>query len=360
MRYFLSVFLVCFGFFSLSAQTDKEKSVDFARKGIKLVDLKKYDEGIAMFRKGAALDTGNSLFYYEIATAFYMQEKFDSVILIMRKVLDKPDANDQFYQILGNAFDMKKESERAMETYRAGLKKFPASGILYLECGIVMQAKDSTQKAIEYWERGVNADPGISSNYYYLAKAYAAMPDKTWALLYGEVFMNIERNSKRSEEMSKILFDASDSYLQNIAEPKAASAMSDNSAVKNDNEKNPVKPFNKVFGQTMLESYVKIRAEEENIAGIALLYSVDCDFVKSWYSKLLDKSYPNIIFNLHKELIANGYFEAYLHWLFMKGNEKEFALWYNAHVEKYKAFVAWFTKNPMKINAQNFISGTKY
>jgi hypothetical protein len=170
--------------------------------------------------------------------------------------------------------------------------------------------------------------------------------------------MNIERNSKRSEEISKILFDGYNTYLQNIADTAMSSVMHGNSY--DSSGKNLIKPFNKLFGQTMLESYSIVRSGNESLAGIALLYSVNGDFVKSWFSKQRDKNYPNILFNLHKELIANGHFEAYLHWLFMKGSEKEFALWYNAHVEKYKAFVAWFTKNPMKIGAQNFISGTKY
>lgn len=304
MRNLLFCFLITVFICPSVAQTNKERSVEFARKGIKLVDQKKYAEGIATLRLGAALDPENPLFNYEIAAAFYLQAQYDSVVTVLEPVLSKPDVNDQFYQVLGNAWDMKKMPEKAMQTYQAGLARFPGSGILYLECGILMLAADSIKKAIGFWESGVKADPGISSNYYYLAKILAASDDKQWALLYGEVFMNIERNSKRSEEMSRLMYETYFSFLQKPVDIMSAVMAGDNTA-----------------------------------------------------GALNDTT--NILTSFHHQLRSNGHYEAYIHWMLMKGDEDGFTAWFNRNTEKYKAFVAWFSKNPMKISKENFISRTR-
>lgn len=62
-------------------------------------------------------------------------------------------------------------------------------------------------RAVSYYEKGVYVEPAYSSNYYRLAQLFLSSKDKFWGLIYGEIFMNLERNSQRTEEMSKWLFN---------------------------------------------------------------------------------------------------------------------------------------------------------
>lgn len=349
MRYLLTAALLLFFVLAVNAQTNKEKSVEFARKGIKLVDLKKFDEGISMFRQGLALDPQNSLFAYEIATAFYLQEKYDSVIATLEAIIDRPDVNDQFYQVLGNAWDMKKQPDKALQIYASGIKRFPLSGILCLESGIVMQARDSMQQAIKFWEKGVNADPALSSNYYYLAKTFAPSGNKVWALLYGEIFMNIERNSKRSEEMSSILYNVYSDLIDDMSDTAVTTRYADSG-----------KTFSTCVVNVLRESLNTVVTANKGLTQTAKIYYLRKTFIDTWFLRSFSADFPNTLFNRHKVLMANGHFEAYTYWMLMKGNDQEFTVWYNQNSEKYKAFVAWFTKNPMKIGKEDFISRERY
>ena len=73
--------------------------------------------------------------------------------------------------------------------------------------GNVHWGKEEYGKALSYYEKGIEVDPKFSSNYYRATLIYCGSSEKLWGLIYGEVFMNIERNSKRTAEISKLLYD---------------------------------------------------------------------------------------------------------------------------------------------------------
>ncbi len=91
--------------------------------------------------------------------------------------------------------------------YKAALKKFPNSGVLYSEYGEMLWSKKSYSDAIKQWEKGIEVDPSHSGNYYNATKYYFFTKDKIWALVYGEIFVNIESYSKRTPEIKTILLD---------------------------------------------------------------------------------------------------------------------------------------------------------
>jgi len=61
--------------------------------------------------------------------------------------------------------------------------------------------------AIKQWEKGIETDPGFSKNYYNACMYYYLTTDKTWSILYGEIFLNIEPSSTLAPEVKNILLE---------------------------------------------------------------------------------------------------------------------------------------------------------
>ena len=47
----------------------------------------------------------------------------------------------------------------------------------------------------------------LKPNYYRAARIYCVTNEELWGMLYGEIFMNLERGSNRTAEISKLLYD---------------------------------------------------------------------------------------------------------------------------------------------------------
>ncbi len=72
---------------------------------------------------------------------------------------------------------------------------------------MIQLGKKDYNKALTYFEKGIEVAPNYSSNYYWCARLYCNSTEEVWGMIYGEIFMNLERNSKRTAEISKLLFD---------------------------------------------------------------------------------------------------------------------------------------------------------
>src|SRR5690606_10686824 len=103
--------------------------------------------------------------------------------------------------------------QKAIQVYEDGLKKFPLSGKLYLERGTMELKREDLDAALKYYEMGIKVDPNFPSNYYWASRIYSYTTETVWTLIYGELFMNLERNTKRTAEISKLLYDT---YVESI------------------------------------------------------------------------------------------------------------------------------------------------
>ncbi|MFZ1799296.1 MAG: tetratricopeptide repeat protein, partial [Chitinophagaceae bacterium] len=178
------------------AQTNKEQAYAKAKEAIKLEDEEgKYDEAIQLLKEAEALDPENINYPYEIAYAYSGKKEYKKASDILEKLLDRKDVNGRIYQALGNAYDFQGKGDKAISTYEKGLKKFPNSGELYLESGNMDLVKKDYNKALNYYEKGIEMDPKFPSNYYWASKIYCSSEDEVWGMIYGEIFMNLERNS---------------------------------------------------------------------------------------------------------------------------------------------------------------------
>lgn len=345
------VMLVIFASAQISyAQTDKEKAYKKWEEAYELEEAGKFTDAIKILEEAQKLDPDNIGYPYEIAFAYSKIKEYKKAISIAEKLLNHKDAVDLFYELIGNAYDYLGNPDKAIETYETGLKKFPNSGRLNLEIGIVRMNNGNEFDALKYYENGIKVDPKFPSNYYWAGKIYFNTAVPVWGMIYGEIFMNLERGTTRTEEMSKLLYDTYKSQIKFATDSNIFVCFSTTNAIYISPEmidKRPLLRFNNVF-----EILMKIPAalEENNGIDINSLDRIRKGFLELYYQKGFDTSYPNILFEYQKKILESENLEAYNHWVLMQGDIDAFDKWLSDNKEKWDKFMNWFEKNPLKID----------
>lgn len=335
---------------SVSAQNDpKKEAFEKGQKAIYLMDNGKIDEALLLLEECKKLDPKNIDYPYEIALANYMKQDYKKSIKILEELKKRKDTYDRVFQLLGNAYDMSGSRDRAINTYELGIKKFPKSGPLYLERGNMEMMIKEYNKALGYYEKGIEADPTFPSNYYWASKLFLSSKEEVWGMIYGELFMNLERNSKRTIEISKLLYNT---YLSEIKIKDSSSySVSFSSNTIHISDPKDLKDFKLPFGLKVYEPTLMMCLLDVKEINMASLSSIRERFVDRYFeNETHANEYPNVLFDYHKIIKEAGHFEAYSHWMLMQGDLVEFEAWNKSNEEKWDAFVEWFNPNPIRLN----------
>ncbi|MCB0839232.1 MAG: hypothetical protein KDD63_02890 [Bacteroidetes bacterium] len=347
--------LVCLIFSTSNAQTNQELAYQKAREAIKLMDEGKLDESIVLLKESQKLDPENIHYSYEMALAYTYKKDYKKSISILKKVLKKSEANSQFYQLLGNSYSMSGNKVKALKTYAEGLDVFPNSGNLYLEAGNISLMAEDYEQAIQFYEKGVEVDPEFPSNYYRLALLFLHSSDKLSGLIYGEIFMNLERTTSRTVEMSKLLFETYDSSVEFMGDSIKTDFCQIVIIAEDFDPENFKLPFCGVFGQHFIMATVG--QTEMNLKSLAEMRSTFIDLYFDEENEVFSgaKIYPNVLYSYHQMMKENKVFNAYNHYLFQMARENEFVAWKEENSEEYDAFVEWYTdeENYLTIGAEN-------
>lgn len=348
--YFLVVSITAYG------QSDQKKALELGRKAVSLMDAGSTEEAIKLLEECEKLDPDNISYPYEKAYTLYLSKDYDQSIKILNKLTNHEQANDRVYQMLGNSHDMNGKQKKAIEVYEKGLELFPQSGLLYLERGNIELINVNYNKALEYYEKGIEVQPDFPSNYYRAAKLFLNSNEEVWGLIYGEIFMNLERNSNRTPEISKLLFDTYKSEIQFSGDSTNIDFC--NIVINAEDvldQQNFTPPFCMAFGQAMIMATIDMKKVD-----LSSLHQLRGNFITNYYDQKSDKIYPVILFAYQKQMKEAGHLEAYNHWILMQGDPEAFDHWYNGNKDKWDAFVIWFSEHPMQINASNVFVRAKY
>jgi len=245
----------------------------------------------------------------------------------------RADADVVCFQLAGNVFKALEEVKECEQLYQKGIKKFPASGPLYSEWG-ELRSSNKDGRAITCWEDGIQADPSYRGNYYNAALYYSKNNEPIWALLYAEIYINMESRSERSLNMKKILLEQ---YQQLFI-------------------KHAYQPGKKTDAFTH-----QVFQLLENASGPALqavnqetLTMVRTRFVLDWFTNNAS-AYPFKLFEHQRQLLQSGLFEAYDQWLFSDGIDPEgFAQWSLEHSATYTHLREFLYNRVFKIPAGQY------
>lgn len=333
------------------AQSKKEMAMTKCTEAVKLMDSGKIDESIILLNEAIKLDPDNFNFTYELSLAYYFKEDYKRTIEILEKVLNHKEVTDQAYQLLGNSYDLIDESSKAFEVYDAGLKKFPNSGKLYLEKGNVYWAKKKYEEALPFYEKGIEVDPSYPSNYYRATLIYCSSTEEIWGMIYGEIFMNLERNSKRTKEISKLLFNTYKNEIKLTSDSTFSVSFCQQmtmNIVPGADPKTMKLPFGMIYETNLMMSLLFV--QQININSLDTIRTV---FLTNYFDKGHNKTHPNALFDYQKKIQKAGHIEAYNHWILMQGDVEGFNLWASKNKDKYDKFIEWFIDNGLVFNKEN-------
>lgn len=305
---------------------------------VKLIDSSRFDEAIAILQDCEKLDPSDYTYPYEIAYALIGKKEFKNAISTLEKIKQNPSIKADYYQLLGNAYDYNGQPEKAVDIYEVGLKKFPNSGRLYLERGVMYEFDKDYPAAILTYKKGIKAEPSYPSNYYRIANLFLASENKLQGLLYGEIFLNLERTTKRTQEMSEKLYNTYKESItikddQSLSISVCKSITIDPAKI----EKLKI-PF-----CTLFEANLALASVGKKELNLNSLSEIRNKFLPL-YIKSIKKDYPNLLFDYFKRMEDHKVFDAYNHYIFQIGDETAFADWQDHHQEEYDRFVDWYTR----------------
>lgn len=335
---------------NVQAQTDKEIALQKGREAVKLMDSGKIDESIKLLEEAMKLDPEESEFPYEMGFAYYLKEDYKTAIKYLKRLEKHKDKKPIHFQLLGNAYDMDGNQKKAFEAYDKGLKLDPKAGIIYLSKGIVYMKLGKMQEALDSFEKGIEVNPEFPSNYFWAAKLFCEnTEEEVWGMIYGEIFLNLERNTRRTQEISKLLYDTYKNEIQFKGDTAASISFSKMNVINLDTSKEGdiealVNSFKPPYGMFVYEGTLLKSILDEREINMETLSRIRTRFAKM-YDEEHAKRYPNVLFYYQNELDKLGFSDAYNHWILKSGDIDQFDKWVNDNPDKWKEFEAWFPIN---------------
>jgi Tfp pilus assembly protein PilF len=286
---FFSMFLLVISGNAQTAAELHETARTFMRQG-------DYANAILVLNRAVKLEPKNIEMAKDLGLNYYFSKDLNKALETYKPILEREDADDQCFQIAGDIYLAMDDTKECEKVYKKGLKKFPESGALYNVYGELLWAQKD-YSAIKQWEKGIETNPGFSKNYYNACKYYYFTTDKVWSILYGEIFLNIEPYSTSSAEIKNLLLEG---YKKLFA---------DADLEKNGAGQSP-------FVQAFLQSMNKQSALASAGINAESLTMIRARFILDWYNDTGNK-FPYKLFELQRQLLQEGMFDAYNQWIFM-------------------------------------------
>lgn len=319
MKKILAVLAVSFLSFAALSQPDDIKKMHETAKTFMLSG--DYDNAIIVLTRALQMDKNSLDLQKDLVMNYYLKRDFTKAMEGVKEIVDRDDADVATFQIAGNVYKALQKIKECDKMYKTALKKFPKSGPLYSEYGeLLWEIKDFS--AITYWEKGIETDPSYSGNYYNAALYYFFTKDKVWALIYAEIFVNMESLGERGAAMKEQLLGMYKEKLFSEADLLKGEE-------KNKNE----------FAKAFLLNMNKQSSLASGGINTEILTMIRTRFILDWYETYANK-FPFRLFDYHRQLIREGLFDAYNQWLFgATENLAAYETWTKNHAEEYNNFV---------------------
>ena len=336
---------------TVNAQGSKPQVTKKIAEGIKLRDGGKSGEAYAAFEEAQALDPDSKDVRFQIAYTHFV--KADDMGLSVSKWLKSPEGIDNVSQ---EAFEMRignyklfQLRDKAIAAYEEGVKKYPGYGPLYFQRGWMeySYSKGRPDRGLEFFEKGVVAAPAYANNYYYSAVINCDIGDKMWGLIYGEYFMNLNRNTVLTDKMSKLLCDTYSTYIATLVNngqlkkgnSTYAGIPGSNNSFKDDYL------FGLGYGIQAVDDYQ-----------LKSLVEIGSRF--AGHTSRFNKKNRIALFEYLLQIKLAGQSRCYYYWL-LGADSKDASQWISENKAAWNMFIAWFIDHPFVINQNNKLDKAK-
>lgn len=361
MKQFLTLAITLFVTLQLSAQTPREKALALMDLAIDLMDNGDTKGAREYLEQAKELDPENPSYDYEIAFSYNIDKDYKKVIKTCEKLTKHKNVFPKVYQMLGNAYDYDGNPKKAIKAYERGMKIFPNAGNLYLERGNMDLVQEKYDEALTYYIKGTKVDPMYPSNYYWCTKLYLSTKNEYLGMIYGELFINLERSSARTAEISELLYNTYNSEITFSGDTSASVSFASNTIYLSDKDvkgkdagDNLLAMLTQVnYGTTVYEMNMVLSIVGETEINLASLDRIRTKFRENYYSSDNHIEYPNALFEYQKTIQEAGHMEAYNYWALSQGDKDGFQTWLESNEETWEAFLEWFSPNPIQLNDSN-------
>ncbi|MEO6188278.1 MAG: tetratricopeptide repeat protein [Ginsengibacter sp.] len=312
---FLAIFWIITSIAAFSQQDDAETLHENAKTFMKQGD---YANASLILVRALQQYPNHTGIAKDLAFDYYLQKENQKALDVIKPLLENNKVDDQAYQIAGIIYKALNQTKEADKLYKKAIKEYPKSGGLYSDYGSLLWSSQDAN-AIKIWERGIEKDPSFAGNYYNAAKFYYLTTDKSWCVLYAEIFINIESFTSRTAEIKNLLLDG---YKKLFADPNLLTNSKDKGS------------FEVAFLTTMnKQNSVAIRGLSSET-----LTMIRTRFILDW-NRDYAKKFPFRLFYLQENLLTEGLFPAYNQWMFGAAqNLSAYQNWISSHNEEYTAF----------------------
>ena len=164
--------------------------------------------------------------------------------------------------------------------------------------------------------------------------------------------MNLEKNTERTYEISKLLYDTYSNTIRIIDENEISVSITKNVVY--------LEPGKPSVDKKRFEMYYEIAVAESSISlikgfNLKNLYKIRKGFLEIWFKKELNKDFPNSLIDWQKKILEKDFFKIYSYWLLSQGRVNEFEEWVSKYENEFDKFADWFVNNNIKL-----LKSTKY
>lgn len=299
-----------------------------------------FTQAVASYQQAIALAPGQAILYRDLANAYLLSGNYSRAEHTITPLIDNDRADPQSYAIASAIQTALKADKKARRLLEKGLERYPNSGFLQHELGKYYEEQNDEQAALKAWLEGISIDPGYHINYYDAARAYMQTTEPVWAIIYGEIFVNLERYTPRSGETRKLLLAA---YRRLYATPDASEVPRFGRGLSDA----PPGSFEQAVSQTLLH-LAPVMTDGISTENLIMLRS---RFTMDWMATYAAK-YPFTLFRYWDDLLRGGHFDAYNQWLFGRAeNTAQYEAWVKFHAEAVPAYETYYTQHPMQPTA---------
>ncbi len=301
-----------------------------------------FKQAIASYQQAIALAPGKAILYRDLANAYLLSGNYERAQSTISPLIENGQADAQSYALASAVQSALKEDKKARKLLDQGLGKYPGSGFLYHEKGKYYEEKDELQDALKTWQEGIAADPGYHTNYYEAARIYMQTSKPVWTIIYGEIFVNLERYTPRSGETRKMLLAA---YRRFYATPDATDVPRFG--------KNPSAEVPGNFEEAVTQTLLRLAPVTADGITTENLTMLRARFTMDWMATYTAK-YPFTLFRYWDDLLRAGHFDAYNEWLFGRAeNTAQYDAWVKFHPEAVPAYDSYYAQHPLQPTASD-------
>jgi tetratricopeptide (TPR) repeat protein len=330
------------------AQNGASRRADsLSREAMKYMDSNLPQTALELWNKALAEVPGYVPFLYEKAVTLVMAERQAEAITILDPIYRDTMLRDRGYQLIGNCYDILQDTGKARRLYEEGVQRYPASGRLHFEIGQLYYRANDRPLAQMWWLQGTRNEPAFATNYYWLAKFFSETRERIWSAFYGELFLNLERNTTRTREISKLVFDMWNLSMRIGDTTDPMRFCSDETLEIPDKRGGGMMSFPEAFEFTMATSAQTLFKTDTVIKSLSIEQLVDLRyrFMRGWLSAGYDSTYTNDVLRWNAWLLRQARFKEYLWWLYSYGNPREMNQYFRKNEDRYDSFLVWFSEN---------------